>query len=86
MVLPGAPLAELQRLRDSTDGETVEVGESWAVPVDRGDVDQALADPVDLPVVVPALGVGTGPGASLGQLQGDLLEGLHQEVNVDAAV
>ena len=53
--------------------------------MDGGDVDHASAGPVDLPVVPAAPGVGTAPGANLGQLQGDLLEGLHQEVNVEAA-
>ena len=53
--------------------------------MDRGDVDHASAGPVNLPVVPAAPGVGAGPASSLGQLQGELLEGLHQEVNVEAA-
>ena len=67
------------------DGETVEVDQTGAVPVDGGEVDDAPADSVDLPVIPPAPGVGTAPLPFLGQLQGHLLQGLHDEANVEGA-
>ena len=82
---PGAPLAELQGLRDVADADAVEVDETGAVPVDGCDVDDASAGPVDLPVLHPAPGIGAGHLAAFGQLQGHLLQGLHDEVNVEGA-
>ena len=81
----GAPLGKLQGLGDLANVDAVEVDEAGTVPVDGGDVDDAFADPVDLPVVPPGPGVGTRPVSGLSQLQGQHLQGLHGEVEVEGA-
>ena len=80
-----APLVELQGLGDGADVDGVELDETGTVPVDGGDVDDASADLVDLPVLILAPGVGTRALTILGQLQGHLLQGRHGEVDVEGA-
>ena len=67
------------------DADSVEADEIGAVPVDGGDVDDAPAGSVNLPVIHPTPGIGTTHLPTLGQLQGHLLQGLHLEVKVEGA-
>ena len=79
----GAPFPKLQVLGNVGEVKAVEVDETGAVPVDGGDVDDASAGSVDLPVLQPGPGIGTTHLAILGQVQAQLLQGLHDEVNVE---
>ena len=82
---PGAPFAELQGLGDVADADAVEGDETGAVPVDGGHVEDASAETVELPVVVPGPGKGTAPLPSLVQPQGHLLQRLHDEAHIEGA-
>ena len=79
------PLAELQGLGDVANVDAVELDETGTVPEDGGDVHDASAGPVDLPVVIPGPGEGTGELPILGQVQGHLLQSRHGEVDVEGA-
>ena len=81
----GAPLGKLQGLGDLANVDAVELDETGTVPEDGGDVDDASAGPVDLPVVISGPGEGTGELPILGQVQGHLLQGRHGEVDVEGA-
>ena len=72
--------------RHVAEVEAVEGVEQRTRAVERTEVDDTKAEPVKLPVRDPAPGIGTRHLATLGQLQGHLLQGLHDEVDVEGAV